>query len=228
MKLASRCLVALASIVTTVAAHACPTQADRSLVGPEVGQQMVVNGLPLQIQQVASKESLPDLLGRVERRWRDAGFDVKRHGVEPWQVVAALSDQCLTTLQLRSVNGQSVGFLGIGDVSRTKDRAVVVRKADVPLPTGASVVSSVAAADGPRTSTTTVVTSRRSATEVRDEYLMSLPGAGWRELRPQELGARDAARRAHIINARRGRDVLQIVITDTPGTTAVITQGQAL
>jgi hypothetical protein len=215
------------ALACATAAQACPRSADRSLVGPSVGQDMVVNGLPVQIQQVSSPDSIETLLGRVERAWKDAGFAVKRQSVGPWQVLSALSDDCLTTLQLRAAGG-TVGLFAIGQPHKNKGRGALVKRSGVVLPSGAHVVSVVAAGDGPRDSTTITINSKRSVSELREHFLQALRDAGYGNVRAHEIRRRGAMQRAHIVSGQRAGEVVEIVVFDHEGTTAVINQGQGL
>jgi hypothetical protein len=224
----TRSILIATLLLLSLGAHACPRTADRSLVGPGVGEDLVVNGLPLQIQQVSSRDDVTAVIARVKQAWSDAGFDVKTRELGPWQIVSALSDRCLTTLQLMQSNGNTVGFLAIGEPGKAKDRAVVVKRGNLSLPSGAQVVSSLSAKDGPRSSTTTMITSRRSVTDLRDHFAAGLTEAGYGNVRMQEIQRRGAIERAQLVTGQRGGEIVEVVIFDQHGTTAVINQGQAL
>jgi hypothetical protein len=231
MTMQSHIVLWTAVLALSGAAQACPKTADRSLTGPAVGDDMVINGLPVQIQQVSSRDDAKSVLERVEKSWRDGGFKVKTQLLGHWHIVSALSAQCLTTLQLMDspVNASgTVGFLAVGEPAKTEDRAVLVKKGDLPLPSGAQVVSSLAAKDGPRNSTTTVITSPRSVTDLRDNFVRGLEQRGYGNIRLHEVQGRDSLARAQIVTGQRGGDIVQVVIFDNNGTTAVINQGQAL
>ena len=216
-------LIAAAGLAT--AALACPRSADRALAGPSVGQDIVVNGLPVQIQQVSSREQPGVLTDRVEAAWRAAGFDVKRRSVGPWSVVSALSEQCLATLQLQDSSG-SVGFFAISQ----PDKAKAVRmQRDVPLPPGAHVVSTVSARDGPRTSTITTLTAGSSVNDTRDHFLGGLGQAGWGSLRAHGLRRPGSMSEAQVLSAQRGAEMLQVVIFNANGaTTAIVSRAESL
>jgi hypothetical protein len=223
----TRFVLTLAGLLFALGAHACPKTADRSLVGPAIGEDMVVNGMPVQIQQVSSRDSVKDVMARVEQTWREAGFNVKRQDLAQWKVISALSEECLTTLQLTDSKG-TVGFLAIGEPDKTKDRAAVVKKGDVPLPSGSQVVSTLSAKDGPRASTTTMITSKRSVTDMREHFVRGLEQAGYGNVRAQEVQGASSMDRAQLVSGQRGGDIVQVVIFNQQGTTAVINQGQAL
>jgi hypothetical protein len=214
-------------LALSLGVQACPKTADRSLTGPGVGESMVVNGLPVQIQQVSSRDDMKTVIERVKQAWSEAGYAVKTRELAQWQIVSALSDQCLTTLQLTQSNG-TVGFLAISEPAKAKDRAVVLKHLDVPLPSGAHVVSSLSAKDGPRSSTTTMITSQRSVTDLRDHFAEGLREAGYGNVCMQEIQRRGAIEKAQMVSAQRGGEIVEVVIFDHQGTAAVINQGQAL
>jgi putative heme iron utilization protein len=96
------------------------------------------------------------------------------------------------------------------------------------LPSGVQVVSSLSAKDGPRSSTTTMITSRRSVTDLRDHFAAGLAEAGYGNVRMQEIQRSGAIERAQLVTGQRGGEIVEVVIFDQHGTTAVINQGQAL
>ncbi len=223
--------LAALGLLLSLGATACPRSADRSLTGPAVGDDMVVNGLPLQIQQVGSRDDVKSLTERVEKSWREAGYDVKTQSLDGWQIVSAKSKQCLTTLQLMAdptSRQGSVGFLAISEPQKAKDRAALVRRGDLPLPGGAQVVSSLTATDGPRDSSTTLITTKGSVIDLRDHFVRALEQAGYANVRLQEVQGRGTPQRAQIVSGQRGADIVQVVVFDSHGTAAVINRGQSL
>jgi hypothetical protein len=209
----------LAAALLSPHVQACPRSADRALTGAAVGQDMVVNGLPVQIQQVSAREDPRAIIERVEAAWRSSGFDVKRRVVGPWMVVSALSNECLATLQL-------IGFFAISQPDKARPVAV---KRDLPLPPGAHVVSTVSAKDGARASTTTTVAAKSSVNDTRDHFLSGLTGAGWDSVRAHGLRRPGSMSDAQVLSAQRGAEMVQVVIFTAHGaTTAIISRAESL
>ena len=215
----------LICLTASTLAVACPKSPGADLAEVEVSNDMTVNGLPVQIRQVSSKVNTKDVLDRLEKAWRDENFQVKRNTVGTWEVLSALSPQCLTTVQLHDETG-AIGFFAIG-------RPLVAKRAalyDVgfPLPSGVHVVSDVATRTDERPARTLVLTSNESADSLSERIGRSLNDSGWRDLKSHQVkapGSGDVARR---ISARRGEDLLSVVVRSAQQTTAVVSIGQAL
>src|SRR5688572_3214797 len=97
-------LLALLAACITKAALACPGAVPAGLRAEPVGEELVVNGLPMRIQQVTAKDAPAEVLERVERAWKDEKFEVRRHRAGEWEVIAAHGADCLATLQLIARN----------------------------------------------------------------------------------------------------------------------------
>jgi hypothetical protein len=152
----------LVSVLATaaLAAMACPSNVPTGLFGTDLTQDVVVNGLPLSLTQVQGNDAAADVLNQTEKTWKDAGFAVKRNSVPGWEVLSALSEQCLVTLQL--VPGQSAtGYLAV----RRKERreAASLATFGLSLPGDTKVGSQVASNDQGRRDVTLAMTSAHSS-----------------------------------------------------------------
>jgi hypothetical protein len=216
---------ALASL--GAAAMACPKTPGPDLAEVDVSGDMTVNGLPVQVRQVSSKASTKEVLDRLEKAWRGEDFKVTRNMAGTWEVLSALSSQCMTTVQLRDEGG-AIGLFAIGKPQVAK--RVAVYDVGFPLPSGVHVVSDVAARTDERPSRTLVLTSNESPNSLSERIGRGLNESGWKDLRSHEVrapggGETEIARR---ISARRGEDLISIVVWSAQQTTAVVSLGQAL
>ena len=206
-------------------AHACPRNADPSLRGPAVGQDLVVNGLPVQIQSVSSPDPVQAVMDRVERAWKEAGHEVRRRQLGPWTIVSALSDQCLSTLQLMP-RGGAVGLFAIGNPARARTTAV---QRGIGLPPGAEVVSTVSARDGARTGVTTTLLLRGTVTEAALFFKHRLEVDGWTAVRTLGLQAPNSLQRSATVSGQRSGEVVQIAIVPSRlGAMAVVNRADTL
>jgi hypothetical protein len=222
-----RFVFAAVMLVGSLSVQACPRNAGTYLAGASVGQEMVVNGLPVQVQQVSSNESIDALFSRLQKEWTEAGWNVKRSTLGHWQILSALSEECLATLQLTK-GDRTEGLFAIGRPHKGKDRVAVVRQSGIELPSGAHVVSAVSTVDGPRESATIVLTSQRSLASLRDHFVQVLQDGGYGDIRASQVRPRGSLQGAHLVSGQRGNDVVQIVIFDSGGTTVILNKGQAL
>jgi hypothetical protein len=219
---------ALACSLFAAAAVACPKSPGPDLSEVDISSDMTVNGLPVQIRQVSSKDSAKDVLDKLEKAWRDdTDFKVKRNKAGPWDVLSALSPQCMTTVQLRDEGG-SIGFFAIGKPQQARRAALY--DIGFPLPSGAHVVSDVATRTDERPARTVVLTSNESPDSLSERIGEALNESGWKDLRSHQVQApggleNQVARR---ITAKRGEDLVSIVVWSAKQTTAVVSLGQAL
>jgi hypothetical protein len=204
---------------------ACPQSAGPDLAEVDVSGDMTANGLPVKIRQVSSKARAQEVLDRLEKAWRDQDFQVKRNKMGVWDVVAAKSDQCMATVQLRDQGG-AIGFFAIGKPQAAKRAALF--DVGFPLPSGAHVVSDVAARTDERPSRTLVVTSNESVDSLSERFGYSLRDGGWEDLKSHQVTKPGSTETARQISARRGEDRVSIVVWSKNQTTAVVNIGQAL
>lgn len=218
---------ALALSLVAAAATACPKSPGPDLAEVDISGDMTVNGLPVQIRQVSSKANTKDVLDKLEKAWRDENFKVKRNMAGTWEVLSALSPQCMTTVQLRDEAG-AIGFFAIGKPQAAKRPAVY--DIGFPLPSGAHVVSDVATRTDERPARTVVLTSNESPDTLSERIGESLKDSDWKDLRSHQVQAPGGmeGQTARRITARRGEDLVSIVVWSARQTTAVVSLGQAL
>ena len=230
MSEARRCfgsLPAAALLLAATFATACPTALPAGLRGESVGDSMVVNGLPLTVMQVTGKETAADMLARVEKDWKDADYDVRRQRTGAWDVIAARSADCNTTLQLMDSGerGGSFGYLGVGNPARSSEW--LPRRLGVTLPGSITLNSTVASTDGGRSGTTIAFSTKRGVGDINDYFLTHLNRTGWEAVNSQELRA-SGSNRARVVSAQKGREQISIVLWQDGFTRALINLSEAL
>ena len=205
-------LFALASMHAVCAA--CPEQLPAGLRGESVGEKMVVNGLPMNVLQVTSRESAAEVLDRVEREWKDQRYVVKRSKVNEWGVVSALDASCNTTLQLFDRQG-AFGYFGVAQPN--KAQAWLPKTMSIKLPGSIEVNSSVSSEDGGRRALTMAFSTRRTVADINDYFLAQFDRDGWQSVKSHEIRT-TTDHRATVITAQKGRERIELVLR-TDGTT---------
>lgn len=204
---------------------ACPTSVPDGLSSEPVGEQLVVNGLPLRIHLVTSKAPRAELLERIEREWKDAEFDVRRARTGEWEVLSARDEDCLTTLQLIDRNG-AYGFFGISRPPTARE-ASIDKRSSVRLPSGIKVESSVASVDSSRRGYTVAFSSRRAADDIDAYFKSQLDREGWKALSSHEVRS-GAMNRARILTGQKGREQVSIVLWEDGTTHALLNVWESL
>lgn len=200
------------------AAAACPDSLPGEFSAEPVGEQMVVNGMPMAIRQVTAKGAPAELLERVERLWKDEKFDVRRHRAGEWEVIAAHGEDCLATLQLVA-RGGSFGYFGVSQPS--KAQAWLPRRLGLTLPGGIELNSSVASVDSGRHGHTVAFSTRRAVDDIDTYFMKHLVARGWQGVSSHELRG-DTGRRARVVSAQKGREQLSIVLWNDGLTRALL------
>ncbi len=216
----ARYLIAALAAVLPLLAGACPQQVPAGLQPTVVGDRLSVNGMRLSILLVEGAEQTPAVLDRVERAWRAEGFDVKRTGAPGWNIVSALSDRCLTTLQLGE-KGAAKGYLAVNPLS--------VARAPAPLaPPGAKLLSVVSSTeDDGRRGTIAALVSRQSVDSLREYYMQRLRADNWDSVRADGTGGKNSGKPV-IVSAQRGRERIEVVLRREMETQIVVNQAESL
>lgn len=219
------------SIVLSVAAaatgcvSACPTATPQGLRSAEVAQSLVVNGLPMAVAQVEGREAAGELLDRTQKAWKDAGYAVKRHRAAGWDIVSALGEQCLTTLQLTTRSGA----FGYFSTSRPMTSAApTLASFGLALPPGVTIGSQVASDDGGRRGLTLALRSSRPLDELSRDFVEDLARRDWAGIRPHRVVHGPTRQVSQSISAQRGRQQVQLMLWSARETQIVMTVSDAL
>jgi len=207
MRVLLRPLAGLA-VLASLTGHACPQDVPAGLQGEPVGQELVVNGLPMTVRQVQGRGASAELLDRLARDWQQAGYDVKRSRAGHWDVLAARSEQCLTTLQLIDREGM-FGYFGVSQPHKT--RAWLPKDLGVALPGGVQLNSVVTGLDGGRRGHTIGFSSSRGIDDLDQFFLRQLGSTGWQGVSSHEVRS-GAAQRARIVSAQKAGAEFSLVL----------------
>jgi hypothetical protein len=205
--------------------QACPKRLPDGLVGTPVGQNTVVNGMTLTITQVETKKPPAEILERTAKTWLADGFDVKRNMAAGWDTVAAISKDCLATLQFSKTSG-AMGYFTVG----YPKPAVVITPATfgMTLPVDMKVLSSVESLDSGRRGLTLAMTSKRSLQQLTQQMAEDLVRQGWTGVRPFGVMNAETGKTSQSISAQKGRHQVQIVMWPEAETKIVMTIAEGL
>ena len=206
-------------------AHACPGQVPPGLTAVAVASKAVVNGLSMAINQVQGPGTAGSVLDRVEQQWKEGGFDVRRGKAMGWNTVSALGKGCLVTLQLVDRNGV-FGYLARS--TPHSGGAVSPAALGVPLPPDAKVASSVASDDDGRKGLVVTMSSQRTLDQLGEFFMRQLGDGGWNGLRSHKIVNPANGASSMLVNARRGRGQVELMMWREGGTHIVMTISEAL
>lgn len=218
-------LAGLCLLLHPHAAQACPKQVPPGLKAVAVGSSVVANGLSMAINQVHGTGTAAAVLDQVEKAWKGSGYDVRRTNAAGWDTVSALGDKCLVTLQL--VNRSGVfGYFARSTPSTAA--APTARARGVPLPPDARVASSVASTDDGRAGLVVTMSSGRSPDQLNEFFMRQLGENKWSATRSHKIVNPVSGAESVLVNARRGREQVEVVMWPQGRTQIVMTISEAL
>jgi len=211
---------ALALVLGAASATACPQRVPAGLAPTVVGEGIQVSGMRLSILKVQGAEPAGQLLDRVERAWRGEGFDVRRTRSGGWDILAALGERCLTTLQLAE-RGSANGFFAVNPLARARVSAPMA-------PPGARLLSSVNSDDDGRRGSISALTSSQSVEALRDYYMRRLHEDDWQGVRAQASAGKGGRIDTVVVSAQRGREQIEVVLWRELDSHIVVNRAEAL
>lgn len=207
---------ALASPIAT----ACPEKVPNGMSATSVADKVMVNGMALSILQVESREAVPAVLERLEKEWTEAGYAVRRNQAQGWNVLSALSEKCMTTLQLIDQGG-SFGYLAVNRLKKPTSL-----RDPAPIPNGAKVLSTVTSEDDGRKGSTVLLESSQSVEDLVTFYKRRLADEQWGSVRASGMMGRDQRFTGASVSAQRGRERIEVVIRREAGSKVVVNLAQ--
>ncbi|QJE02830.1 hypothetical protein HH212_24805 [Massilia forsythiae] len=210
------------TVLAAPIAVACPEKVPNGMSATSVADKVTVDGMALSILQVESREAMPAVLERLEKEWAEAGYAVRRNQAQGWNVLSALSEKCMTTLQLIDQGG-SFGYLA---VNRLKKPTSLRNPA--PMPAGAKVLSTVTSEDDGRKGSTVLLESNQSVEDLVTFYKRRLTDDQWGSVRASGMMGRDQRFTGASVSAQRGRERIEVVIRREAGSKVVVNLAQEL
>lgn len=201
-------------------AGACPDRVPAGLKPTVVGEGIRVDSMSLSILMVEGSEQAMAVLDRVERGWRGEGFNVKRNRAAGWNIVSALGERCMATLQLAE-SGSARGFFAVNPLTRAAARATLA-------PPGARVLSTVnSREDDGRRGTIAALVSQQPVEALRAFYMRRLREDNWDSVRA-DAAPRSGRENALVVSAQRGRERIEVVLWREMESHIVINQADSL
>jgi hypothetical protein len=213
-------------MLQTTAALGCPKRLPDGLIATPIGEQIIVNAMTLSISHVQSKGiDNAELLTRTAKTWADAGFAVKRNQAAGWDTVAAISSECLTTLQFSKASS-SGGYFTVG--SSKKATLITPASLGVTIPADTKTLSSVESLDSGRKGLTVAMSSPRSLQTLTQYFAEDLVKQNWKGVRPFGVVDAETGKASQRISAQRGRYQVEIMMWPGTETQIVMTIAEGL
>lgn len=178
------------------------------------------------ITQVESRESVNVILIRTEKAWIDEGYKVKRNNAIGWDIISAMGEKCMVTLQLSSRNG------AFGYISRStpaKLSTAIPESLGAPIPGNAKVNSTVVSDDDGREGLTMSMTSSLSLEDLNKFFALQLNDYKWTGIKSHEIrGVNGKDISSITVSAQRDRKHIDIIMWPEREVQIVMTISEAL
>jgi hypothetical protein len=141
-----------------------------------VASDMAVNGLPMSIKEMRTKDSPDAVLAFYRREWggRRPGFF--ENPLQEWRTIATYDGPCYYTVQVRAQGSGTYALLG---VSKRPNVAPRPRGEGFPMPSGSQVFNDLSHRDGPKHGRTLLLTNTQAPDANVLFYRQTFEAEGW-------------------------------------------------
>jgi hypothetical protein len=201
---------------------ACPSE-PRELTAKLVGDDIMVNQHPVSIVAVRGHRVAEQQIPLTVKQWRDENDKVTVNQMGKWIVAAALTQDCLATLELES--GKTSGYYSI---SRKGTARPGPAKLPFSLPDGVEITSSVVTNDNGRLGYTVTLRSHQSSEDLMDAFVHALDAQHWESIAGRTLARKTESSTARVLTARNGRRQVEIISMTGSPTQAILNLSDTL
>jgi hypothetical protein len=176
-----------------------------------VAQSMRVNGVPTRVMQFQSRAGRSEIAEYYEAHW-SGGYEHKPsvHALGEATVVGQMHGPYLMTVKVEDgARGTSVGLISVAQVIGSK---MGRDPGELPLMTGAHVISVVESDDPGKHSRAVMIVSPQPASSVAQFYQASLVNAGWMQVQGNDVPRQPGAPAASLVVFARGESEMQLSI----------------
>jgi hypothetical protein len=182
-----------------------------------VASDMAMNGVPMSIKEMRTKDSPDAVLAFYRREWggRRPGFF--ENPLEEWRTIATMEGPCYYTAQVRAQGSGTYALLG---VSRRPNVAPRPRGENFPMPSGSRVFNDLAHRDGPKKGRTVLLTNTQAPDANVLFYRQTFEAGGWIALVDRMVATNKGP--AHVMLWRRGLEEASITVQQSGAGTTVV------
>ena len=182
-----------------------------------VAADMAVNGVPMSIKEMRTKDSPETVLAFYRAEWgrRRPGFF--ENPLEEWRTIATMDGPCYYTVQVRPQGGGTYALLG---VSRSPNVTPRPRGENFPMPVGSQVYNDLAHRDGPKQGRTLLFTNSQAPDANVLFYRQTFEAGGWVALVDRMVMTDKGP--SHVMLWRRGLEEASITVQKGGAGTTVV------
>ncbi len=188
------------------------------LTTTQIADEMIINGLPSQVQYFESDNSIPELLVFYRNNWQDKLSEsqiYKETQAAPWQIISKFDGRYLYTVQVRSKNPWAItGYLAIADLKAAKKKPK--KKPAVPQMSGSTVMSDSSSSDSGTLARTLMLINSYSAESNGSFYRNYYSSRGWTKVMDTQ------SENTFVLTFKKNSKDAHLVINPTGNTTQIV------
>jgi hypothetical protein len=208
------CLVFAAQSTKACRAFPLPGESTTSMVA----QDMVMNGVPMAIKELRSKQAPEQVQRFFLEYWKTQGQRVLENKINDWQTLATQDGPCFFTVQTKP--GDRGGTYALLGVTRAPEGVSRAPGSGFPMMSRSRVFNDLAHKDGPKSARTLLLDNEFSAESNAVFYRNTLAAQGWENRLDRQV---DTGRvRSHVQVWQRQFEELSLTIASNDGMTRVV------
>jgi len=182
-----------------------------------VASDMSMNGIPMGIKEMRSKDSPDAVLAFYRNAWGGKRPGYFETPVEDWRTIATYEGRCYYSVQVRPQGNGTYALLG---VTRRPDVMPKAPGAGFPMLMGSTVFNDLSHRDGPKSARTVLIGNPRSIQENATFYRQTLETQGWVSFVDKAVVTDKGP--AQVMLWRRGLEELSVTVQRAGPTTTVV------
>lgn len=183
-----------------------------------VASNMVMNGVPMAINELRWNEPPEQLLRFYRGRWEALGQKVFETPVGEWRTVGTLDGECYYTVQVKAAEDGSYALVGVTRAPRNAASAEPGK--GFPMLSGSRVANDIEHKDGIKNARTLLLNNRFSIEANASFYLRALAGQGWEVMMDRSVATEKGPSR--VLVWRRGGEEASMTIGRSAGGAMVV------
>jgi len=182
-----------------------------------VADDMVLNGVPMSIKEMRTKDAPDAVLAFYRREWgsrKPGSFETPTQG---WRTIATYEGRCYYTVQVRAQGSGTYALLG---VSRKPDVRPQAPGAGFPMPLGSKVFNDLTHHDGPKSARTVMLGNAQAPAQNVRFYRDMFERDGWVSLADRQVETEKGP--AHMMLWKRGLEEASVTVQRVGNRTMVV------
>ncbi|HZQ74536.1 MAG TPA: hypothetical protein VFB08_16590 [Burkholderiales bacterium] len=182
-----------------------------------VASDMVLNGVPMSIKEMRTKDAPEAVLAFYRREWGSRKPGSFETPTQDWRTIATFEGRCYYTVQVRAAGSGTYALLG---VSRKPDVRPQAPGAGFPMPMGSRVFNDLASHDGPKSGRTVMLGNAQAPQQNVQFYRETFERQGWVSLVDKQVETEKGP--AHMMLWKRGLEEASLTVQRVGNRTMVV------